>query len=342
MAHVTKIKRGGAYNSLAHDDRSQENISNKEVDRERSYMNIALHNGDTWENYKNIIENKEVRCHNRSDVNTLVSWVVTSPLKEGEVADECINNFFELCHDFMTERYGVELDDGSSNVVSSVVHFDETSPHLHFKFVPLVADLKKGGYKVNAKKVVDRADLQTFHKDLQNYLEERGCWFRVVDDVTVDKDYSKSIADLKKETKELERKKRSEIALLDGEIASKTAQIEKMGISLSETVQRLESAQIDAEIAESKLGKLQAEVERLEEYIPVLENGLKASAELRRLKGEVEGLCDMLKAEMPRTAVRKVEEKRVSLESRIQKAVSATAQNRLLPKQKKPKDRYDR
>ena len=50
--------------------------------------------------------------------------------------------------------------------MAAVVHYDETTPHLHYAFVPVVFDNKKSRYKVSAKEVLTRHDLQTFHDDL--------------------------------------------------------------------------------------------------------------------------------------------------------------------------------
>lgn len=264
MAHVTKIKRGGVYNSLAHDNRSQEHISNPDINHELTDRNLAITTGDSWENYKSVMDSEEVHCCKRADVNTLCSWIVTSPLKLDEAPEEVHEKLFMACHGFMVKRYGVELENGDSNIISSMIHYDETMPHLHFKFIPLVPDLKKGGYKVNAKEVINKADLQSFHQDLQAYLDEQGIGLSIVKDVTVDKDYKKSIADLKKETKVMEQEKRSMLTLLDAEIASKKAQIEEMANSIAEAVTRRESAEIDAEIAENRLGKLKEHLHNLE------------------------------------------------------------------------------
>ena len=43
-------------------------------------------------------------------------------------------------------------DTAKENVISAYVHFDEVTPHMHYAFVPVVEDKKKGGYKLSAKK----------------------------------------------------------------------------------------------------------------------------------------------------------------------------------------------
>lgn len=45
-------------------------------------------------------------------------------------------------------------------------------PHLHFAFVPVTEDKRRGGYKVSAKEVISRKELQTFHQDLDKRMTE--------------------------------------------------------------------------------------------------------------------------------------------------------------------------
>jgi len=143
----------------------------------------------------------EARTLNRADVNVMVSWVVTLPKYQSMRTDIAVTPdkerverlFFERAYRFLADRYGEQ------NVVSAYVHKDEKTPHMHFAFVPVTEDKKRGGEKVSAKQVVDRKDLQTFHGDLERYLDSFRDWhFEVVNEAT--KDGNKEVAELKKQT----------------------------------------------------------------------------------------------------------------------------------------------
>src|SRR5699024_10299992 len=54
-----------------------------------------------------------------------------------------------------------------------VVHNDETTPHMHFAFMPVTYDEKREREKVSAKEVLNRNELKSFHQDLDNHLKER-------------------------------------------------------------------------------------------------------------------------------------------------------------------------
>jgi len=132
----------------------------------------------------------EIKVHNRKDVNVMVAWIVTAP-KDLPVDEQ--EQFFKKTYDFLNERYGKD------NVISAYVHMDETTPHIHYSFVPVVEDSKRGGYKLSAKEAITRSDLRSFHGDLQNYLEkELGHAVGVLDGAT--KEGNQSIVKLKRGT----------------------------------------------------------------------------------------------------------------------------------------------
>jgi len=106
---------------------------------------------------------EEFKVLKRKDVNWLVSWVITMPTDyKGNKA-----LFFREAYNFMANRYG------KGNVVSAYVHLDETSPHMHFCFVPVIFDKKKQEYKVNAKQCINKVELKQIHPEMQEYLENK-------------------------------------------------------------------------------------------------------------------------------------------------------------------------
>ena len=134
-------------------------------------------------------------------MNVMCSWVVTLPeyrhhnqsLHVSPDKEQVERLFFERSYRFLCDRYGEQ------NVISAYVHKDEKTPHMHFAFVPVTEDKKRGGEKVSAKEVITKNDLKTFHTDLERYLDSFRDWhFEVVNEAT--KDGNKEIAELKKQT----------------------------------------------------------------------------------------------------------------------------------------------
>lgn len=191
MAHCMKHTKASCGHMFAHFDRKAEHISNENVDRTRSHLNYNLAAHQQMEQGEFVRQRcSEVRCQNRKDVNMMVSWIVTAPKDLPQQAEPA---FFQAAYDFLENRYG------RSNVVSAYVHMDEVTPHMHFAFVPVTQDRKRGGYKVSAKEVITRRDLQTFHSDLSKYLEQQlGFPVNVLNEAT--KEGNRSIEQLKRQS----------------------------------------------------------------------------------------------------------------------------------------------
>lgn len=106
----------------------------------------------------------------RKDAVRMCCWVVDAPKN---LPKERAPEFFRAAYDFMVDRYGLKSGMGEDCVVSAYIHQSESTPHLHFAFLP-VLDRGDGQKSFCAKQVVDRADLASFHKDLAAYMEQRG------------------------------------------------------------------------------------------------------------------------------------------------------------------------
>ena len=202
MAHVQKFTRGNLNGLSIHLDRKTDHHSNEEIDPTKTYLNIDLcqKEGDTLSRLNDRL--KEVYCMKRDDVKVGCSWIVTLPknLKEQTESDQ--QAFFEKTYAFLSERYG-----GEKNVLSAQVHLDETTPHLHFVFMPVVWDEKKQREKVSAKEVLNRNDLQKFHGELDTFLKkelpniyQEG----ILNGETIELD---SVKEIKKYAKQIQEKK---------------------------------------------------------------------------------------------------------------------------------------
>jgi FtsZ-binding cell division protein ZapB len=201
MAHAAKYAASASGHMLSHYDRSKDGLSGN-IDHSRTHLNYNL--GPEREGSQlDFIHQRmsEVRCLKRADVNIMCDWVVTLPKYQWHDnnihmtpnKEQVERTFFERVYRFMADRYGEQ------NVISAYVHRDETTPHMHFAFVPVTEDKKRGGEKLSAKEVVTRKDLQTFHTDLERHLDSFRDWhFEVVNEAT--KDGNKTIAELKKQT----------------------------------------------------------------------------------------------------------------------------------------------
>ena len=189
MAHMMKHTKASCGHMFAHYDRREDNISNENLDRTRSHLNYNLATHQQMDQGEFVRKRcTEVHCQNRKDVNVMCSWVITAPKN---LPKEQEREFFKASYDFLQKKYGKE------NVVSSYVHMDEVTPHMHFAFVPVVPDVKRG-FKVSAKECVNKAHLASFHGELEKYLSERGIGAKILNNAT--REGNKSVRMLKRGT----------------------------------------------------------------------------------------------------------------------------------------------
>lgn len=74
--------------------------------------------------------------------------------------------FFSEVLDFLSQRYGRD------NVVCAEVHMDETTPHLHFGFVPEAVSRKTNKKTVSSASLITRRELTTVHRELQKHMNK--------------------------------------------------------------------------------------------------------------------------------------------------------------------------
>lgn len=169
MANCAKYTRGAMGHLMKHYERAKDEngeyvkFHNQEIDSNKTHLNynLAPHRQSQLEFLHKRLS--EVYCLKRKDVNVMCSWVITAPK---ELPAERQREFFERSYQFLEKKYGKE------NVISSYVHMDETQPHMHFAFVPIIYDKKKKREKVSAKEVISKTELQHFHKDFQSEMDK--------------------------------------------------------------------------------------------------------------------------------------------------------------------------
>lgn len=248
MAHMMKHTKASCGHMFAHFDRKAEHIGNENLDRTRTHLNYNLATHQQMDQGEFVRKRcSEVRCQNRKDVNVMVSWVVTAPK---DLPEQEHRAFFQASYDFLQKRYGKE------NVVSAYVHMDESQPHLHFAFVPVVHDAKRDWDKVSAKEAVNRRDLQTFHADLQKHVESvLGHEVGILNEAT--KEGNRSIQELKRDSAAKKLKS----------IETEIAKHENTLVRLSEAQIGLKKAEGDVIDLEGKKNALKGQIKALnEEY----------------------------------------------------------------------------
>lgn len=204
--------------------------SNEDIDPTRSHLNYDLierENGISATAFfnKQIAEIKKAYQEKngkalRKDAVTLCSWVVTLP--KDFTGNE--QGFFKNAVEFFKERYPECIP------VTATVHKDETSPHLHYSFIPI-----QDG-RLCAKDLETKKSMRTVHQEMQEHLEQAlGCVCHILTGTT--DSGNKTIHQLK--AKDLFEK--------NLELEDKNIKLEEKNVELEE-----KNAELEREISESE------------------------------------------------------------------------------------------
>lgn len=202
MAHITKFKSSAMGQIFAHINRERDQISkygNADIDPSKTPQNSTLFAGGIEVLQKRV---NAVSHTNRRDLVVCCGVVVTLPEELKQKSRFLQDDFFKACHAFLSEKFGPE------NTVYSVVHHDETTPHLHFGFVPVVEQERKYRSKakagqtytqerISARDCVNREVLSSLHDELQAHISRYFPDVRIVSEKAHRMKKSKSIAELK-------------------------------------------------------------------------------------------------------------------------------------------------
>lgn len=171
MANAQKYTRAACGHLAAHYERRKDEkgeyvkFGNQDIDPQKTHLNYNLAPRRGVEQIDFIRQRTtEARTLKRDDVNVMCSWVVTLPeyrhhnqsLHVSPDKEQVERLFFERSYRFLCDRYGEQ------NVISAYVHKDEKTPHMHFAFVPVTEDKKRGGERFQLKRSSQRMTSRPF------------------------------------------------------------------------------------------------------------------------------------------------------------------------------------
>lgn len=167
VLHMDKFKKEAIRGIQSHNRRERESHSNPDIDYDRSSANYELHEPASTnyaEAIQRLIDALQLAKAVRKDAVRMCGLIVTSDSTFFQrLSPENTRRFFEESKAFLMDFVGAE------NVVSAMVHMDETTPHMHFFHVPVTQD-----GRLNANKIYTRQSLRKLQSELPAYLQSRG------------------------------------------------------------------------------------------------------------------------------------------------------------------------
>ena len=151
-------------------DENYKSTRNPQIDKSKTHLNYHIipfekkYLASINQRIKQLSSKRKIK----DDAVLITSFILGSD-KEffDRITAEQQKQFFADCTDFFSERYGKE------NVVSAVVHLDESTPHLHLNLMPVTDG------RLCAKELFDRTALRDLQTDFyeavgKKYGLERG------------------------------------------------------------------------------------------------------------------------------------------------------------------------
>lgn len=286
MAAVKSFSRGAAEGQIRHCERLPEehrNRKNKDIHSELTARNYKLSppelTGSLMQRVNRICESEGIKLPKRKDLNVMCSWVITLPENIKSIDER--QQFFSACYDFLCKRYG------AGHVLMATVHLDETTPHMHFGWLP-VAKKENGDLTVSSKRVLTLRELKSFHGDLFNHLKQTtGREWGVVNGKTAAAGGNQTVDEMKAAALQKAEAAYKQIVESKTDIESKPQKLHKDMVSVrASDLETLVQAVRMAEVMTTQASQAMQEVGQREQAVKAREQAIKSS-DVTQLENQV-------------------------------------------------------
>ena len=144
-ANYKKENLAGLYK---HNERKNTNYSNKDINKANFIKNYSIKQCNTTyaKAIRELITENNLKCRITSYTNIACEFIITSD-KEffDKIGEEETKRYFKTAYDFVASYKNL----GNQYILSAKIHMDESTPHMHIVFVPVVQKKDKNGNIVN-------------------------------------------------------------------------------------------------------------------------------------------------------------------------------------------------
>lgn len=166
VCHMEKYKRADIVGIERENERNENYKSTRNPQIDKSKTRLNYHTVPYEKKYLAFIDEriKELAPKRKikDDAVLMTSFILGSDKEFFDgITLETQKQFFSDCTEFFAERYGKE------NVVSAVVHLDESTPHLHLNLMPVT------GGRLCAKELFDRTALRELQTDFYEVVGKK-------------------------------------------------------------------------------------------------------------------------------------------------------------------------
>ena len=279
-----KIKNlAGIYR---HNERKNTNYTNKNINKEFSHLNYSIKAPYSTYNkiFQDIRKKYELKGMIKKVSNVMCEFIITSDKKFfNSIGEEETKRYFQTAYKFVANYNNL----GEEFIVSAKVHMDESTPHMHIVFIPVVHKKDKNGNEISKIACSEYWKGKDSYKRLQDnfysymiksgFNLERG---NIIDNEHIPTETLKKVTNYEmqqmfKETKHQEKEVISnDIEIIRNEykrvikkfntLSSRYTRIKNI---VEDTINKAEQVQIENHILQQDNVKLKNENLRLKDYI---------------------------------------------------------------------------
>ncbi len=139
-------------------ERTSKRHRNEDIDSERTPLNLYFKKSDggLTAQWKKTMQELNATFREKKKSVAFEGMIITSDTafferlgwKKGEETPYAVMEYFNRCYEFALQEIGYKGTD--KNVLSAVIHLDETTPHLQLYYIPIVDTTKKKVYEKDA------------------------------------------------------------------------------------------------------------------------------------------------------------------------------------------------
>lgn len=162
-----KYKRENLKDIYRHNERRNKNYSNKNIDKEKSYLNYSLKDTKfTYEKeFDRIGKEYNLKDQIKTVSNIICEYIITSDkVFFDTIGKDETKRYFETAYKFVCEY----KDLGEQYILSAKVHMDEENPHMHLVFIPVVHTTDKNGNNIDKIACSEFWKAKDSYRQLQN------------------------------------------------------------------------------------------------------------------------------------------------------------------------------
>ena len=168
-----KLTRVDAQGSYIHNDRRSKGHSNKDIDPTRTHLNFYCKKNELTyiKEFDKMRKEYDLKGTIRSNSNIMCEMMITSDNAFfNKIGLEETKRYFKESYKFVCNYKNL----GEKYIVSAAVHLDETTPHMHLVYIPVIHTKDKEG------KDIDKICCRDFWKGRDSYRKLQDAYFNHV------------------------------------------------------------------------------------------------------------------------------------------------------------------